>query len=396
MPCKPAKARKLLRDGKAKVINRCPFTIQLLWDCEENTQPVTVGIDKGSHVTGISCVANGQILLSAEIHHRTDIKDKMTARRNNRRNRRSRKWYRAPRYLNRASSRRSGRLPPSTRANVEEVIRVVHQIPLHCHEIIIEDVQVDIARLNNPNLQGREYQNSERLDENLRIATLMRDGYQCQHCGRRNTRLEAHHIIYTSQGGKDTLDNLITLCTKCHTRVHKGKIMLDTSGVSGFLDQVAQRTMQGKSYMYDILSKIAFIKKVFGYQTSNYRLARGLPKTHDSDALCVATLLTREVIGLSRDNFYFVRFRPRQTRRQYHDLPQRGRGRVPYQVNKELEGFRKGDMVRVKKKWVKQINSIYSGGRLAFARVKGEPASALPRDCQLLKRGQTIIWKQVG
>jgi len=36
MPCKPAKARKLLRDGKAKVVNRCPFTIKLQWDCEEN------------------------------------------------------------------------------------------------------------------------------------------------------------------------------------------------------------------------------------------------------------------------------------------------------------------------------------------------------------------------
>lgn len=76
-------------------------------------------------------------------------------------------------------------------------------------------------------------------------------------------------------------------------------------------------------------------------------------------------------------------------------MPRASRGRVPYQVNKELEGFRKGDVVRVKRKWVKQINSIYSSGRLAFARVKGEPASALPRDCQLLRRGQTIIWKQV-
>jgi 5-methylcytosine-specific restriction endonuclease McrA len=395
MPCKPAKARKLLRDGKAKVINRCPFTIQLLWDCEENVQPVTVGIDKGSHVTGISCVANGQILLSAEIHHRTDIKDKMTARRNNRRNRRSRKWYRAPRYLNRASSRRSGRLPPSTRANVEEVIRVVKQIPLPVYDIVIEDVQVDIARLNNPDLQGKEYQNSTRLDENLRIATLMRDGYQCQHCSRKNTRLEAHHIIYTSQGGKDTLDNLIALCSSCHKKVHKGKIILDTSGVSVFLDQIAQRTMQGKTYMYEILAKIAPISKVFGYQTSSYRKSLELPKRHDSDALSVATLLTGEIVPLSRENFYSIRFRLRQTRRQYHDLPRKGKGRVLYQVNSELEGFRKGDVVRVKGKWVKQINSIYSGGRLAFARVKGEPASARPCDCQLLRRGQTIIWKEV-
>ena len=68
MPCKPAKARKLLRDGKAKVVNRCPFTIQLQWDCEENVQEVTVGIDKGSHITGVSCVANGRILMSAQIH----------------------------------------------------------------------------------------------------------------------------------------------------------------------------------------------------------------------------------------------------------------------------------------------------------------------------------------
>jgi len=130
MPCKPAKARKLLRDEKAKVVKRCPFTIQLLWDCEENVQEVTIGIDKGSSVTGFSCVGNGQILMSGEIHHRTDIKDKMDARRANRRNRRKRKWYRPKRFLNRASSKRSGRLPPSVKASAEEVIRVVRQVPL--------------------------------------------------------------------------------------------------------------------------------------------------------------------------------------------------------------------------------------------------------------------------
>ena len=150
MPCKPAKARKLLRDGKAKVVNRCPFTIQLLWDCEENVQPVTAGIDKGSRITGFSCVANGQILISGEIHHRTDIKDKMDDRRANRRNRRARKWYRKKRFDNRASSKRSGRLPPSIKANAEEVIRGVRKIPLPISQIVIEDVQVDIARLNNP------------------------------------------------------------------------------------------------------------------------------------------------------------------------------------------------------------------------------------------------------
>ena len=31
MPCKPRKARILLRDDKAKVVKKIPFTIQLLY-----------------------------------------------------------------------------------------------------------------------------------------------------------------------------------------------------------------------------------------------------------------------------------------------------------------------------------------------------------------------------
>ena len=54
MPCKPAKARKLLRAGKARVAGRSPFTIKLLWDCEERVQEITLGVDKGSHATGFS------------------------------------------------------------------------------------------------------------------------------------------------------------------------------------------------------------------------------------------------------------------------------------------------------------------------------------------------------
>jgi hypothetical protein len=91
MSCHPAKARKLLRDGKARVIGRGPFTIKPLWDCEEHTQEIVLGIDKGSSVTGFCCVGKGHILLSGEIHHRKDVKAQMNDRRRNRRNRRNRK-----------------------------------------------------------------------------------------------------------------------------------------------------------------------------------------------------------------------------------------------------------------------------------------------------------------
>jgi hypothetical protein len=392
MPCSPAKARKLLRAGNARVVAHAPFTIQLTWQCEGHVQAVVVGIDKGSSVTGMCCVGNAAVLLAAEIHHRRDVKEKLDTRRAHRRGRRSRKWYRPARFLNRASSKRGGRLPPSTRTNVEEVVRVVQQLPLPISQIVVEDVQVDIARLNDPTLRGSCYQNPTRLDENLRLACLMRDGYTCQHCGKRNCRLEAHHIVYREHGGKDTLSNLLTLCEACHTEVHQGRLTLNVTGVSGHLDQIAQRSMQGKTYLYTTLGAMVPLRTVFGYETSAFRKSRGLTKSHTTDALCVATLGSGEVVASDCPNSYRIAFRARQTRRRFHDLPRKGRGRVHYQVNSELEGLRKGDIVRIKGRWVKQINSIYSNGYVAFKRVPGEPASARPRDCRLLERGRTVVW----
>jgi len=395
MPCTPAKARHLLRAGKAKVVERSPFTLELAWQCEGHVQPVTLGIDKGSHVTGLCCVGNGQVLLAAELAHRRDVKAKMDTRRMHRRSRRHRTWYRPKRLLNRAASRRRGRLPASINTNVQEVVRVVKQLPLPIASIVIEDVQVDIARLNNPALRGSQYQNPARLDENLRIACLMRDGYRCQQCGKQNVRLQAHHIVFKEHGGKDTLANLLCLCEHCHQQVHAGQLHLQKTGISGHLDQMAQRTMQGKTSLYATLSRLAPLATVFGYETAAYRKSLGLPKTHCIDALCIATLATGEVMPIPQTNVYRIGFRPRQTRRHYHDLPRKGQGRVKYQVNEELAGFRKGDLVRVKGRSVKQINSIYSNGYLAFKRVKGEPFQARPGDCQLLERGRTILWERV-
>src|SRR5260370_18495011 len=99
----------------------------------------------------------------------------MEDRRARRKSRRARLWYRPARFLNRASSKRSGRLPPSIKTNVAEAIRVVRQLPLPISALVIEDVQLDIARLNNPTLQAPHSQHPTRLDENLRIACLMRD-----------------------------------------------------------------------------------------------------------------------------------------------------------------------------------------------------------------------------
>lgn len=42
------KVRRLLKEGKAKVVKRCPFTIQLMYSSTNYTQPITLGVDAGS------------------------------------------------------------------------------------------------------------------------------------------------------------------------------------------------------------------------------------------------------------------------------------------------------------------------------------------------------------
>ncbi|MGH9517131.1 MAG: HNH endonuclease [Terriglobales bacterium] len=49
---------------------------------------------------------------------------------------------------------------------------------------------------------------------------LKRDGWRCQNCGTM-TSLEVHHQKFRSHSGDDSKENLITLCTSCHSKWHK-------------------------------------------------------------------------------------------------------------------------------------------------------------------------------
>lgn len=70
--------------------------------------------------------------------------------------------------------------------------------------------------------QGFDYGYSSR-----REAIRHRDNYTCQCCGKKNCRLEVHHIKFRRDGGTDDEDNLITLCKECHDGFHAGTIELN-------------------------------------------------------------------------------------------------------------------------------------------------------------------------
>ena len=100
-----AKVRVLLKTGKAKVLNRCPFTIKLVYECTTYTQPLTLGVDAGSKTIGISVSSEKKEYYASEVAIRNDIVDLISTRRQYRRNRRNRKTrYREPKFDNRVHS----------------------------------------------------------------------------------------------------------------------------------------------------------------------------------------------------------------------------------------------------------------------------------------------------
>ena len=73
MPCSPAKARKLLKDKKAIVKRKYPFTIQLKVASGGNRQPITLGVDPGYTYVGLSASTEKAELYAAEAQLRSDV-----------------------------------------------------------------------------------------------------------------------------------------------------------------------------------------------------------------------------------------------------------------------------------------------------------------------------------
>ena len=123
------KVRRLLKNNLAKVVKRCPFTIMLLYESTDHTQPITLGVDAGSKIIGLSATTEDKELYASEVELRNDIVKLLSARRELRCSRRNRKLrYRPSRFDNRVSSRREGWLAPSIKHKIETHLRVIEDI----------------------------------------------------------------------------------------------------------------------------------------------------------------------------------------------------------------------------------------------------------------------------
>ena len=347
MPTYPAKARHLLEKGKAKVVKRTPFTIQLTYPTGEAKQPITLGVDAGSKHIGMSASTEKAELFACEVELRQDISKNIAERKEHRVVRRSRKTrYRKPRFNNRVHAKKKGSLAPSIENRIEAHISRIKEVCkiLPVTTIVVEKAPFDTQLLKNPEIKGVEYQQGEQLGSwNVREYVLYRDNHECQHChGKSKCEVLQVHHIESRQTGGDAPNNLITLCKDCHQALHQDKIKLKAKRGQSFKD-AAFMSIMGNILLERLRQAYPEleIRNTYGYLTKHTRISLGLPKSHCNDAYCIAGNL--EAL---RCDVVFYQKQTRKHNRQIHKCTilkggYRKRNQAPY----EIHGYRLFDKV---------------------------------------------------
>lgn len=386
MPCSPRKARVLLKEGKARVIEREPFTIQLLYGSSGYKQKVNLGVDAGSKHIGLSATTKKKELFSAEVKLRTDIVDLLSTRLQYRRSRRNRTTrYRKARFLNRVHSKHKGWLAPSIENKIYchiKIIEKIHKI-LPIYKIIVETASFDIQKIKNPSIQGKEYQEGEQLEFwNVREYVLFRDDHNCQCCkGKsKDVRLNVHHIESRKTGG-NAPNNLITLCETCHNGYHNGTVKLPKTIKRGmsFKDATFMGIMRWSFYnrLKEIYPNVAM---TYGYITKNTRIKAGLSKEHYVDARCISGNALVEPL-----NCYYYYQKVRRNNRQIHKAKiLKGGRRKNNQAPFIVKGFRLFDRVKYNKK-LYYIFGRRSSGAFDIRTLDGEKVNKGSINCKYLQ-----------
>ena len=396
MPCKEAKARKLLKENKAKIYKKEPFTIQLLFMCENQTQDITLGVDAGSKHIGLSATTKEKELYAADVELRNDIVDLLSTRRQNRRTRRNRLRYRKPRFNNRVHSKKNGWLAPSVEQKIQTHFKVVEDIHklLPITKIVVETASFDIQKIKNPEIHNEEYQQGEQLGFwNVREYVLFRDNHTCQCCkGKSKDKvLNVHHIESRKTGG-NAPNNLITLCETCHKGDHNGTVELPKTIKRGmsFKDATFMGIMRWS--FYNRLKEIyPNVFMTYGYITKNIRIKNNLPKDHYIDARCISGNPNAEPLG-----YYFYQKKVRCHNRQIHkaNILKGGKKKLN-QASYLVKGFRLFDKVEFEG----QICFIFarrSSGYFDIRKLNGEVIhrSASWKKLKLLETRKSLLMER--
>ena len=299
MPCRPARARLLCKQGKAVVRLRYPYTIMLQEARPEAVvEPLRLKLDPGAKTTGLAVVTatRGEVVWAAELAHRGEqVKHRLDQRRQRRRSRRQRKTrYRQPRWHNRR--RKPGWLPPSLESRIANILTWVRRLGHWCPvgALSLERVKFDTALLADPTLVGAAYQQGTREGMEIQEYLLHKWQRRCAYCQQPSERLEVEHLIPRSRGGSDRISNLVLACHACNQA--KGDQTAEEFGYGHLMAQAKSPLKDAAAVnatrwaLYERLQGFGLpLETGTGGLTKWNRLQRGIPKTHWLDAACVGS-----------------------------------------------------------------------------------------------------------
>ncbi len=366
MPTSPARAKQLLRAGRARVVRLHPFTIRLVDRTREHSavEGVQIKIDPGSRCTGVSVVrvppseaVHG--LFGIEIQHRgRQISKNLTSRAALRRGRRSRNLrHRAPRFSNRMTPQ--GWLAPSLQHRVDSTSSVVSRLRTIAPvtSVAMELVRFDLQKLVNPEITGTEYQQGTLAGFEVREYLLAKWHRSCAYCeasgvGPRSVPMNIDHIRPRVKGGSNRVSNLALACVPCNQA--KGsrdvaEFVTDPARLARIAAQ-AQRPLVDAAavnatrwVLYEAIKATGLpVHTGTGGRTKWNRVSNGLPKSHTLDALCVggitgvAAVPNAVLVATSTGRGTYAR-----TRSDKYGLP-----RLRLTRQKRHFGFATGDHVR--------------------------------------------------
>lgn len=314
MPTTPRKARLLLKSGKAKIVGRDPFTIQLVYGSSGYTQPVDLGIDAGYENIGFSAVNEKEELIGGELKMLKGVSERVTEKRKYRRTRRNRLRYRKPRFSNR--KRKEGWLAPSIQHKLDTHDHLIDKICriLPVKSVTIEVAAFDIQKIKNP---------PDRTDRPA---------------------------------------NLITLCTKCHTAKNHQK--------KGFLLgwEPKLKSFKGETFMTLVrwrLTEEGRYESTFGYITKGKRRELEMEKSHHNDAFVIAggTTQTRVVKPLMLEQIR----RNKRSLEQFYDAKYRDSRDGEIRSGSELSSGRRTRSIKLNSENLRQYRAHkVSPGRRAI------------------------------
>ncbi|MBD2202653.1 RRXRR domain-containing protein [Calothrix sp. FACHB-1219] len=301
-PIHSAQARQLLRNKKAAIYRRFPFTIIFKELHSSPVQPLRLKLDPGAKTTGIALAndSTGEVIFAAELKHRGfAIRDALIARRQLRRGRRNRKTrYRKPRFINRTKPQ--GWLAPSLMSRVHNVETWVNRLrkfaPITA--ISTELVKFDMQLMRNPEIEGKEYQQGALTGYETREYLLEKWNRQCAYCGVKDVPLQIEHIHPRSKGGSNSITNLALSCEKCNikkgTKDIKDFLKKDPTKLEKILAQ-AKKPLADAAAVNATRYKLLEVLKSTGLHvecgsgglTKFNRTSQKLIKTHWIDAACV-------------------------------------------------------------------------------------------------------------